>query len=291
MSNVFYNIFICFLLISFSTDAAENNLVIHGTKNLPIELNLVLEGLQRTPLSPEEFMVLKEQITRIESLAKGLAKEEIFFISKASFYKSLLISSKRQQKNYFDGTSLKNLSAAKQKTSDPFLKWFFSALEKDAQTVSKLPLYLDYLAARKMGRIDKIELRKIDRKVQLISWWIAKISPESPELILKEINPLLQEILNKVEQSFYLLTSATKPPSTASAKKDGPLTFFSIEKAPKKEARETPMPSVNEIIDSVKAPVVTPPLPTPSSEDWLLGDEPPASVPAPPKAVDSTEDL
>lgn len=289
MSNIFYNISICFLLISLSAHAAENNLMIRGTKNLPIELNLVLEGLQRNPLSTEEFTALKEQTTRIESLAKGLTKEEVFFISKASFYKSLLINSKRQQKNYFDSTSLKNLSTAKQKTSDPFLKWFFSALEKDALTVSKLPLYLDYLTARNMRRIDKIELRKIDRKVQLISWWIAKISPESPELILKEINPLLQEILNKVEQSFYLLTSATRPSSTATAKKDGPPTFFSIEEAPKKEASVTPTPTVNDIIDSVKAPSVT--LPTPSSEDWLLGDEPPPPAPAPPKALDSTEDL
>lgn len=285
MNRVPYIVSIYFLL-SLSVGASENNLVIRGTKNLPVELTLVLEGLQKTPLMAEEFAVLKEQVTRIESYALKLAKEEIFFISKASFYKSLLISSKRKQKNYFDSTSLKNLSEAKQKTFDPFLKWFFSALEKDAQNVSKLPLYLDYLAARKMGGIEKIELKKIDRKVQLISWWIAKISPESPELILKEINPLLQEILNKIEQGFYLLTTMSKPPLTAFDKKDGPLTFFSIEEAPKKEARVTPMPSVNEIIDSVKAPVVTPTatLPTPSGEDWLLGDEPP-------KAIDSTEDL
>ena len=288
MSKIFYHISIYFLLFSLNISATENNLVIRGTQNLPIEINLVLESLQKTPLAAEEFKTLKEQVTRIESYAKNLTKEEIFFISKTSFYKTLLISSKRRQKNFFDGTSLRNLSEAKQKTSDPFLKWFFGALEKDALTVTKLPLYLDYLAARNVGRIDKIELRKIDKKVQLISWWIAKISPESPDLILKEINPLLQEILNKTEQSFYLLSNLSKVPSATAPKKDAPLTFFSIEEAPKKTtAQAAPTPSVNEIIDSVPTPAVT--LPTPSNEDWLLGDEP--TTPAPIKAIDSTEDL
>lgn len=296
MINYLYKIFF-FLLLTTSLGAAENNLVIRGTQNLPIELNLVLDGLQKKPLSLEEFTALKEQTIRIASYATNLTKEEIFFISKASFYKTLLINSKPQHKNYFDGASLKNLADAIQTTNDPFLKWFFQALEKDATIISKMPLYRDYLAARSVGKIEKLELRKIDRKVQLISWWIAKISPDSPDLVLGELNPLLQEILNKVEQSFYLLSTIS------TSKKVAQLSYFTTEEAAKKQDVATPTPSVNDIIDSVtnpdtaKAPLKS--LPSPSNEDWLLGDEPPASAPpaapviapSPMKAIDMTEDL
>jgi hypothetical protein len=249
--------------------AKENNLVIRGTMNIPLEFNLLLEGLQPAPLPQQEFELLKQQITRIESYALNMTKEEIFFITKAAFYKSFLIFQKNNPKNYFDATSIMNISSARQKTNDSFLKWFFTALEKDALSINNLPLYQDYLNARSLGKLDKIELKKIDRKVQLVSWWITKISADIPELIWKEIKPLLIEILNKIEVSFYLMANLSKATTVATPLKYAPLTFFLIEELKNKLPTPAPLPTVNDIIDSTESNDSLK-LPSPSSEDWLL---------------------
>lgn len=284
------NKFLFLFIFPLIASANENNLVIQANNNLPIEINLTLLGLQKTPLNQENFDLLKSQITRIEAYASRLTKEEIFFTGKAAFYKTLLVNAKKKQKNLFDSSSLKILSQAIQSTQDPFLKWFFKALEKDANTLTRLALYHDYLAARSSGKIEKIELKKIDRKAQLLYSWISRISPDSPELILKELTPLLQEILNKIEMNFYILSEVTRPAPAAPAKKDATLEFFTIKEAPKKEVAKKIAPSVNDIIDSVtsETPKMSPTsLPKPSSEDWLLDD----GADSPPKATESREDL
>jgi hypothetical protein len=264
---------IILFIFSVIASAKENNLIIHGNVNLPIEINLTLEGLQTPPLPQENYDTLKTQIERIETYAANLTKDEIFFIGKATFYKSLLINSKKKQKNLFDSSSLSILSQAISATHDPFLKWFLKALEKDASNLIRLPLYHDYLAARSSGKIEKIELKKIDRKAQLLYGWISKISPENPDLILKEITPLLQEILNKIEMNYYVLSQISRPTPTLTPKKDAPLAFFTISEAPKVEISKRIAPSVNDIIDSVidETPQMLPSaLPKPTSEDWLL---------------------
>jgi hypothetical protein len=267
------NKIIILFIFSIGAFAKENGLIIHGNKNLPIEVNLTLEGLQPLPLSQENFDTLKTQIERIDVYATNLTKDEIFFIGKATFYKTLLVSAKKRQKNLFDSSSLSILSQAITNTPDPVLKWFLKALEKDANNLTRHSLYRDYLAARSSGKIEKIELKKIDRKAQLLYGWISKISPENPDLILKEISPLLQEILNKIEMSYYVLSQVSRPTPTLLPKKDAPLAFFTISEAPKVEISKRIAPSVNDIIDSVtdETPKMLPSaLPKPSSEDWLL---------------------
>jgi hypothetical protein len=274
---------VLFLFFSLQGFAKDNSLVIYGTNKLPIEITLALYGLQNNPLPDNEFELLKQQAIRIEALALNLSKEEVFFIAKAAFYKTFLLPANLNTKTYFDGDSLKNLSLARKNTSNQFLKWFFSALERDAQNISQLPLYREYLAARNMVKIDKVDLRKIDKKVQLVSVWITKISPDAPELILKEITPLLQSILNKIEVSFSLMVNLSKESPLVGNKKETALTFFSIQEVQKKDAEVTAMPSVNDIIDSVDstqivekaepAKSLAPILPSPSTEDWLLNED------------------
>jgi hypothetical protein len=264
-----------FSIFSSKVFAAENNLVIQGTKNLPIEMSVLLEGLQPSPLAQEDFYLLKDQVTRVEELSSKLTKEEIFFIAKVEFYKAFLTAPSLTKKNYFDETSILNLTKAAAKTNDSFLEWFLNALIQDANSIMKLPLYREYQAARTLGKIEKSELKKLDRKVQIISSWIQQIPPENPEAVLKITGPLLRDILNRIELNFFLMASLSKSPAAVVSPKSTSLTYFSIGVAAKKEPKIiVQQKSVEEIIDSVEGPAIpTISLPKPSSEDWLENND------------------
>ncbi len=262
------------LFFSLGISAKENTLVLTSTKNLPVEFQLILQGLQSSPLPSEEFQTLKKLIDKIGSSTKKLPKEEIFFIVKSIFYKTLLLAPTSTQKVFFDNSHLKSLAKLSQVTTNPFLKWFFKALQKDALLLSSSPVYRDYLVARNAGKIDKPELKRIDRKVQLLSWWILKITPETPDLLLKTIHPLMQFILNKIDISLSLLITVTPP----KVETPNSLTFFIQEEATTDKQITVSSPTVDDIIDSVdsKVPLGSNPetLPLPSTEDWLQSDEP-----------------
>jgi hypothetical protein len=270
-------ILILYLFTIFSSKiiAAENNLVIQGTKNLPIEISVALDGLQPSPLAQEDFNTLKDQVTRLEELCAKLTKEEIFFIAKVEFYKAFLTAPSLTKKNYFDETVILNLTKAAAKTNDTFLEWFLNALIQDANSLTKLPLYREYIAARTLGKIEKNDLKKIDRKVQIISSWMQQIPPENPEAVLKITGPLLRDILNRIELNFFLMATLSKTPAAVVATKNTSLTYFSIGVAAKKEPKiVTQQKSVEEIIDSVDGPAIQSiSLPKPSSEDWLENND------------------
>lgn len=268
-------IILLFLLIfSLKISAKENTLVLTSTKNLPVEFQLILQGIQSTPLPNEEFHTLKKLTDKIEGSTKKLSKEEIFFVVKSIFYKSLLLAPTTTQKVFFDNSHLQSLANLSQVTTNPFLKWFFKALQKDALLLTSTPFYRDYLVARNAGKIDKPELKRIDRKVQLLSWWILKITPETPDLLLKTIHPLMQMILNKIDISLSLLIAVT--PLKVEAPNS--LTFFIQQEATTDKQIAVSPPTVDDIIDSVdsKVPLGSNPetLPLPSTEDWLQSDEP-----------------
>ena len=270
MSKIFFLFF-----LTFSAIAKENSLILQGTKNIPIELGLVLAGLQSSPMEDAELNDLKAQMNRIEIYSKKLTQEEIFFIAKSVFYKSFLSIQNQGPKFYYDEKNLKNLSEALNNTSDDFLKWLFMSLAKDVALLSKSPYYKDFEAAHALGKVDKVELKKIEKRVQLISWWIVKINPENPEQILKETTPLLQDILNKIEMDYYLLSTLAKPtpinPIGIEPKTEDNPTFFTIVEAGKKAPPPAHDKTVQDIIDSVILPTIGPnDLPKPTNEpDWL----------------------
>lgn len=271
MMNKLFFLFVIYFY-SILAFAKENSLIIEGTKKIPIEINLALSGLQFDPLEEQDFLELKGQINRIEEYAQYLTEEEIFLIAKSIFYKAFLTLPKSGGKFYYDQVNLKNLSEAINNTNDPFLKWFFMALEKDALIITKLPYYNDFVAAHTLGKVEKIDLKKIDKKVQLVSWWITKINPTNPELILKDVTPLLKDILNKIEVDYYFLSTLTKPPLALEKKAITNHTFYTVVEGSKKTKALTPQKTINDIIDSVILPSINAPadLPKPTNEpDWL----------------------
>lgn len=288
-----------FFLIIFSSQlfSQEKTTVaapkIIGSKELPLELNLLIESLQReTSLSDKTI----DSLLHIDSYAGALNKEDIFLIGKIEIYKTLLKSNISYQKATLDGNTLKTLRAAVKNSTDPFLIWFLKALLHDAESIMATPVFKEYLLQKNNGRLEQLSLRKIDKKVQLIYRWISKINPDSAdfEQILKtELMPVMLETVENIEQSFFLMASGTSfgaLPKIHSSTSE--LKFFALKKVPTAAAKpEKKEKTVDDILapitDSDKAPTLS--LPEPSKEDWLEDENAPTNLKNLPKPSDDAD--
>lgn len=269
-------------------------LQIVGSKELPLELNLMLENLQQESGLP--FPELVETILHIDSYARVLSKEDIFLLGKIEIYKTLLRSNSYSAKAVVDGNSTKTLKDAIKNSSDPFVIWFLQALLHDCEALLGTDVFKDYLLQKNAGRLERLESKKINKKVQLLYRWISKIKPESADfqqMLIAELQPVIIEALKNIEQSFFIMASSTIfQPMPAIISSTSELKFFSLKKAKMQAVKvQKKEKSVDDILapitDEGKAPPIV--LPKPSSEDWLEDQNAPLNLKNLPKPSDDAD--
>lgn len=268
-------------VIVFSQEKRETVVTkIQGSKEMPLELNLLIESLENS-IGLEKVLPL---VMGIDSYARVLSKEDIFLIGKIEIYKTLLKSNERFPKAIVDGNSTKTLKDAIKKARDPFVKWFLQALLQDCESLLGSTNYKDYLLQKNNGRLERLELKKMDKKVQLLHRWISKINPDSPDfqdLLKADLVPVLMDALNNIEESFFLMATSTMiEPTPKLITSPGELKFFTLKevKAPKKAvvSKKTVEDILAPIIDETQAPEAI--LPEPSKDDWLNRDNAPLNL-------------
>ena len=277
---IIYLIFFTSFIVSAEDNSQTPMKTIQASKEMPLELNLLLASLQ-TSISNEKILPL---IMNIDSYARSLTKEDIFLIGKIEIYKALLKNNTRFSKAVIDTNTIKILNEAIKKTEDPFSKWFLGALLKDSESLLSTPLYKEYLIQKNNGKLERVDLKKIDKKVQLIFRWISKINTESSdfqESFKAELVPLLMNCVENIEESFFLMASeggASTP--LVQIKSPSELKFFSLQQT---KAQKKALPK-EKTIDEILAPVTgesSPSevnLPRPSQEDWTEEDNAPFKI-------------
>lgn len=291
---IFFNFNIC-----FSQDENHFSLArLQGSKEIPLELNLLIESIQNSSSENQNDEIQKKMlpiIYNIDSYARVLTKEDIFFIGKIEIYKTILKSDSTSAKAIVDGDSLKILKDAIKKSNDPFITWFLKALLQDSENLLSSPKYKDYVLQKNNARLETLELRKIDKKVKLIYRWISKINTNSvdfQEILKAELLPLMIESLKNIEENFYLMASQSSLiPFPGIIKSPNELKFFSL-----KEIKQPPKKSVkNKSVEDILAPITDEDgqdkasLPEPSKEDWLNDDNAPTNLKNLPKPTDDAD--
>lgn len=284
----------------FSQEKAPlNSTKIQGSRNLPLELNLILESLQSTnadgsitPISDSNL----ESLLHIDSYARVLTKEDIFLIGKIEIYKTLLKSAKNYPKAVIDGNSLVTLKQAIKNSTDPFIIWFLKTLLQDSETLLASRNYKDYLLQKNSGnKLEQVEFKKIDKKVKLLYRWVSKInrdSADSEDVLKLDLVPVMNDALKNIEESFYLMASNTlfKPlPELITNTNDFKFFFKTTVKA-KINTEVKKEKSVDEILapltnEKPKVPI----LPSPSTESWLNDEFAPNSLKNLPKPTDDAD--
>lgn len=280
-----------FPLISFSQEDTDNAKRLQGSKELPLELNLLVQSLQDVGTNKED---LHRTIMNLDSYARLLSKEDIFLIGKIEIYKSLLKSNELSFKAVIDGESTKVLRRSLEKAKDPFVKWFLQALLHDCESIISSPLYKEYVLQKNNGRLEKIEYKKIDKKIQLLYRWSSKLNPDSPDFenaLKTELAPALRESLKNIEESFYLMAVNSRPGKIKIITDLKELKFFSLAEAKKDKKPAKKEKSVDEILAPIteETPAAEATLPEPSKEDWLNDDNAPANLKNLPKPSDDAD--
>ncbi len=292
MNRYFIFFFILIPLLCFSQEETETGIRLQGSKELPLELNLLVQSLQDTDPGQREFI---DSIFKIDSYAKLLSKEDIFLVGKIEIYKTLLKSNAPRSAFSLDGETLKLLKDALKKAHDPFIRWFLQALLHDSDSIISSSLFKDYTLQKNNGKLEKIEYKKIDKKIQLIGRWVSKIRPEAPDFenTLKiELTPVLFESLKNIEQAYFLLAQNATQGKISYVTNIKELKFFSQQtKKQTKKAATQKEKSVEDILAPITeeaAPTETP-LPEPSKEDWLNDDNAPDNLKNLPKPSDDAD--
>jgi len=267
-----------------------------GSKELPLELNLLLDSVQSS--STDNFEKILPLVMNIDLYARSMSKEDIFLIGKIEVYKTLLKNYATANKTPIDGTTVSKLRAAINKSKDNFVKWFLQALLKDSLDLTSSPVYKEFLLQKNSNlKVEKVEYRKLEKKAELIQFWVAKINPENMDALTSELAPKMIEALKNIQNSFYLMAKeASMTPMAQPLKSDNELKFFSVQNAsPVKN--EKPVAAGQKSVEDILAPVtdVAPlDLPKPTQENWLEEENaPPAlqNLPKPNNDADWLQDF
>ena len=94
--------------------------VVSGSKELPLEINLLLDSVQSS--GTESFEKILPLVMNIDLYARSMSKEDIFLIGKIEVYKTLLKNDATANKTPIDGVTVAKLRTAINKSKDNFVK-------------------------------------------------------------------------------------------------------------------------------------------------------------------------
>lgn len=279
---LFLNALLIVLTLSAMPLHAKN--AIFGTKELPLEVNLIVESVQK--YDPANYSKILPIIKEIDLYARSMSKEDIFMIGKVEVYKTLLKNYGDVNKTPVDGITLIKLRSAIAKSNDSFVTWFLNALLKDSMDLAGNPSYKEFLLQRNNNiKVEKIEYRKLEKKAELLQFWISKISPDAqdfPADLTSALTPKMIEALINIKNGFYLMSKeSSMSPSPLKEIKEADLKFFAIKDAALAPVQAPTDSQQQKSVEDILAPVLgTQPgdLPKPTQENWLDDENTPASL-------------
>lgn len=296
-------LFIIFLFSYSNISFGQKNIAditrIKGSKNLPIELNLLLQSLQSNdPTSTERLRV---SLFNIDRFAQAITREDVFLLGKIEIYRTLLKLPGQTINTPVDGSSLKTLRTSLSKTNDPFFKWILNSLIEDTKILLDSSLFKEYVLQINTNSAENSKYRRIIKKNQLLQKWIQQLYPEAEDFtdrLRKLMLPKMEEALKNIENSYYLLAfqSQLKPlPAPVTDTKD--LKFLAMEDVPPAKQPVEPPSAKDKSVEEILNPVLggTPTdLPLPSNENWLEEENAPLelkNLPKPSNDADWLQDF
>jgi hypothetical protein len=287
----YFNLILAIFAITYCIAPAFAEKTISGSKDLPLEINLLVDSLQLS--SPENYKQILPLVMNIDLYARSMSKEDIFLIGKIEVYKTLLKNYAAPNKTPIDGTTVSLLRSSMGKTNDNFVKWFLQALLKDSLDLTDNPAYKEFILQKNASvKNEKIEYRKLEKKAELIQFWVSKITPESLDSFKNELNPKMLEALKNIQNSFYLMAKeASMTPLASSLTNISDLKFFTIKDiAPVKV--KAPVAAEQKSVEEILAPItdISPiDLPKPTEENWIEDENTPPSMQNLPKPSNDAE--
>ncbi len=310
MTKSLINTFLFFTIICSHNVFAQMNIpdirTVQGSKDLPIELNLLLNSLQAN--NPQSYEKIRLMAFSIDRYARSLKREDIFLIGKIEIYRILLKTNMPNgvtSKTPIDGAGLITLQKAEGLVSDPFFKWLLKSLIQDTKMLLDNSLFKEYILLQNGGALtsssDLKKYKRVIKKGQLLQHWLQKITPEAEDFktsFTSLMIPKMEEALKNVENSFYLISNHSNlnpPAEPITDEKD--LKLFSIKSLvtanPKHHSKNQSekkggVKSVEDILGPLDSEKLES-LPAPSNDNWSLEENSPLELKNLPKASNDAD--
>ncbi len=256
------------LFLIFNIAMGEETKIIKPTSDLPAEISLIYQSYQLPNSNQNIFQRLLKYSFEIENLSLLISKEDLYFIIKSEIYKTILRNG-NSVKSIITPDDLNLIYENIKKCDDPFLKWIQLSLASDARSVFNGKNYREYVLQNANGRLDTVIAKKTYKKLQILSRLFSQFNVDSSLSIKKEMQVLIEKILNNITQSLYVMSSETRfdkipnllddPNKLKSFKLILPSTI-SVSKNNKQSEK-----SVEDILDGDPAPLK---IPVPVEDDW-----------------------
>ena len=282
------------LIFCFCTNSYA--LVLQGGKNIPLELNMIVKNLNYYDgdLTTKQMANLKS----IDFLSVQLSKDVFFINTKLEIYKSLLKNEAPMSKTKLDGSSLARLKLAISKSKNELMVWFLNALLKDCSTLVNSNEYKEYLLTNTSSsnlNAKKNEHRRIEKKMQILNYWIEKLNPDAddyPENFKKILGIKLIDVISNLNSSLLFIAREMKLKTTLP--EDWAFKSFSeVKPTQQSNAQKTILPKPeNKSVEDILAPITNEgqnELPEPTQENWLEEGNLPDSLKNLPKPTNDAE--
>lgn len=293
MNKMLKTFLILFAVLSVSNTYAQKSIL--GSKEMPLEINLMIESLQRNDLA--SYNKILPIVKNIDKYARVMSKEDIFMVGKVEVYKTFLKNYAEANRQPIDGVSIAKLRAGIAKSNDNFISWFLNALLKDSVDLVANATYKEYLLQKNNNlRADKLEYRKLEKKAELLQFWISKVTPEAadyPDSLKNALLPKMIESLTNIQNSFSLMAKeSSMTPIETKEIADSDLKFFSIKDIALSPLKPNPLQQDQKSVDDILAPVLNNSpvdLPKPTQENWLEDENSPPALQNLPKPSNDAE--
>lgn len=292
MNNLF-KFFTFFLILFHSTVFGAKH--ISGSADFPLELNLTLEAINE--YIPEYYRRNADALLDLDVNAQLIKKEDVFLIGKIEVYKALLKNNTTPLKGIIDINSINKLNKIATKTKEPFFKWILSALINDINELINSKQYKEFLLIRNSDNIQVNNYRRIEKKIELLQYWISIITPDSEENDIQIKKILAEKILNilkNVSSSFAFIVRESQIKLTQVNREHK---YIKIEEKQKKNSNieksikptNIEEKSVEAILEPIISPNLNENLPKPSDENWVEDENAPEHLKNLPKPINDTE--
>lgn len=256
------------LFLFFSFAMAEEIKEIKPTNDLPAEISLIYQSYQLPNSNQNLFQKLLKYSFEIENYSPLMNKEDLYFIIKSEIYKTILRNG-NSVKSIINPDDLNLIYENIKKCDDPFLKWIQLSLASDARNVFNGKNYREYVLQNANGRLDTVIAKKTFKKLQILSRLFSQFNVDSSSGIKKEMQNLIDKILNNIIQSLYIMSSETRFEKIPNLIDDpSKLKYFRLEQnkqLPISKLSKQSEKSVEDILDGDNFPSK---MPIPIEDDW-----------------------
>ncbi len=220
-------------------------------RKMPYEIESLIKSIQWNDLKPSLKKKFKSNVGKIDFMINKISDKDFYFLTKAMTYKYLLKHHPINQipVGFYDTNPF--LSSKFKKESIkliPFGQWLLATIVRDLREIHRTPNYRSFLKWRKKTGLATPEVKKIEKRLNLIVPWFIFFQKRSVQEANWDLQPILSNVLSNLGDHFKVYWEL-KNSQKLTWPKNFKISWFTSQKKETENKRES---LLNIVEDTVK---------------------------------------